>query len=199
MKTNMNRLVRISYKKKLTKNPYRDCARYFIAQRILNRPLRKNEEVHHINGDHWDNRNNNLLICTDAYHTWLHSRMKIRENIKKYGIKVRKLFLIGYSSRHISEKLKISRMKVLIIMRELGFKREKSEAEKLKRKFRKIPKQPHKYTDEFILAEIKRASITTKQKPLLQETFAEVSEIGFKTVYKYLGSWSEAKMRAKVI
>lgn len=43
-----------------------------IAERVLDRPLKKNELVHHINKNGLDNRNCNLLICTRGYHNYLH-------------------------------------------------------------------------------------------------------------------------------
>lgn len=49
-----------------------------IAEQTLGRSLRRNEVVHHINCNPLDNRRENLMICTRAYHQSLHCRMQAK-------------------------------------------------------------------------------------------------------------------------
>ena len=44
------------------------------AARVLGRPLKTTEHVHHINGDPLDNRHCNLIICTNSYHRTIHNK-----------------------------------------------------------------------------------------------------------------------------
>jgi len=55
-----------------------------MAEKILGKKLKRNEIVHHINGNTLDNRCANLLVCTKKYHGYLHQelgRRWMKENL----------------------------------------------------------------------------------------------------------------------
>ena len=46
-----------------------------IAEHVLGRHLKPTEHIHHIDGNRWDDRYKNLVICqNNAYHRLLHKR-----------------------------------------------------------------------------------------------------------------------------
>jgi len=47
-----------------------------IAERAIERELKYNEVVHHVNEITDDDRNGNLLICSRGYHRWLHCKLR---------------------------------------------------------------------------------------------------------------------------
>lgn len=64
------------------KGPYigRPYQHVRIAESVLGKRLPVGAEVHHVNGNGRDNRNQNLVICQDRrYHKLLHMRQRIRD------------------------------------------------------------------------------------------------------------------------
>lgn len=47
----------------------------WIVEKVLGRKLKKDEVVHHIDGNKSNNENSNLLVCIKSYHQSMHRRM----------------------------------------------------------------------------------------------------------------------------
>jgi hypothetical protein len=77
-----------SYIKVFDKGKWRDQHRV-IMEKVLGRPLRKDEIVHHINGDFRDNRVENLVITTPAEHTQMHHGGELSKYAKLNNRKIK--------------------------------------------------------------------------------------------------------------
>lgn len=179
-------IVQKSKIKQPTRCKQRDLGRIIAAQ-ILGRTLKWNEVVHHIDGNHYNHKNNNLLVCTLSYHAWLHNKIRKTETFQKYFRKVCLFFHNGLSSRQISKELKVGRNIIIRIMNEYGLHREKTEAEKLKWKTQNI-KKPLKHTKRellFIGKNLSRRGIGIKNNI----DFTQKTGIYYRVIYQRFGSF----------
>ena len=55
-----------------------------IMEKKLGRLLRADEEVHHIDGNHFNNDPDNLIILSKSEHSKIHSSWKARDEHGKY-------------------------------------------------------------------------------------------------------------------
>jgi hypothetical protein len=63
-----------------------------IAEKLIGRKLRSNECVHHVNGNHFDNRSKNILVCTFDKHYQIHSPIQQKKSEDAFLGSVRTLF-----------------------------------------------------------------------------------------------------------
>jgi hypothetical protein len=56
----------------VTRGSYREKEHRRVMEKILGRKLKPNEDVHHINGIHYDNRPENLMVIDHREHMKLH-------------------------------------------------------------------------------------------------------------------------------
>lgn len=59
---------------RITVNGERRLEHRYLMEQFLQRPLHKDEDVHHINGQTKDNRLENLMVLSKADHTRLHHK-----------------------------------------------------------------------------------------------------------------------------
>jgi len=55
-----------------------------VAANALGRELASDEHVHHVNLDEANDKNSNLLVCTESYHKFLHGKIRGGLNGRQY-------------------------------------------------------------------------------------------------------------------
>ena len=80
----------------------REYEHRLIAAKVLGRKLKKQEEVHHVNGNGAMNHHANLIICDRAFHKYLH----FMERVKSLGYTRQKLFDLHHGQGLPLEELK---------------------------------------------------------------------------------------------
>jgi hypothetical protein len=67
---------RLVYAPERTKGHPYSYEHVLVAEETIGRRLKKNEHVHHLNGQKLDNRPENLLVCTQSEHRSLHRQLE---------------------------------------------------------------------------------------------------------------------------
>lgn len=98
-----------------------------VAEEKLGRKLKKNEEVHHLNGDKYDNRPENLEILDRRSHHYIH--LKKMWSKREYHLdeqKIKEYFNMGLGEKFISRLFNVYPVVIRTRLKRLGLKRDNS-------------------------------------------------------------------------